>query len=637
MRLLSAIAVTTFIFASTANAATYYVATTGNDGAAGSMTAPFRTIAKAAAIAKPGDIVNVRGGVYTGSTSIYSKGTAAAPIVFRAMSGETAVLDGTGNASNKAVVTLNETEYVDFSGFEVRNSPYIGIVLWHSRNTRVLDNHIHHTTRNGIYVGGDVATWSCSDITISGNEVHDTVLENQYHTMTTGGWAGAIVVSKTDRATITSNRIFNNDGEGLISLRSNYALIRNNEIFDNFSAYLYLDNARFATVDRNLVYSTGNTRYYRNGRPGAGISIANETKDVMNPSSDNTITNNIVVGTRWGFYYGAYESGGGLRNTKVLHNTFYGTTEEIIRVENDTHSNSLVANNIFHQTGSIAPKYAGTGPVSYRTNLWFGGSAGAAAGTGDIIADPRFANPGGFRSADYRLNDLSPAIHTALALAEVTTDFWGSARTPTTDIGAHEQSLSLGSSSPAGIALEAPADVTVALQSNGDVRIAWAASVTAGGYRVYRNRSLVATVTGTSWTDTNVAPFTTYSYAVTSTDGSDRESAPSMEATITTPAPRDTDAPTAPAALTASATESGVTLAWQASTDNRAVVGYVIYRDNTVVATVSEVSWTDGSVAGSTTYRYDVVAFDAAQNYSAAGTATVTTEAKAKRGRAVRR
>lgn len=634
MRLLTAIAVSSFLFAGSASAATYYVSTTGNDAAAGSIEAPFRTLAKAAQVAKPGDVVNVRGGVYTGKTTIQSKGTAAAPIVFRAMAGETAVLDGTGTAAGTDVVTLAGTEYVDFSGFEVRNATKIGIVVWHGRNTRVLNNVVHDATRNGIYVGGDVAGAN-SDITISGNSVYNTVLENQYHTMN-GGWAGAVVVSRTERATITGNRIWNNDGEGLISLRSNYATIRNNEIFDNYSVNLYLDNARFVTADGNMIYSTGNTRYFRNGKPAAGISVANETKDIMNPSSDNVFVNNVVVGTRYGFYYGNYESGGGLKNTKVVNNTFYGSIDEIIRVDNDAHANSLVANNIFFQTGSAAPRYSGAGPVVYRNNLWYGGSSGAAAGTGDLVGDPRFARPGGFKADDYRLTDLSPAIHTAVDLGDVTTDFFGSARTPTYDIGAHEQSLALGSSSPVRVMLEPPASLSASVQ-NGAIQLTWPAVQGVSGYRIYRNRVTVATVTATSWFDSEAAPFTAYTYAVTTIDGAGNESAPSVSATATAGAARDSQKPSTPGALTATADGSAVRLSWQQASDDRGVLGYVVYRNGVVAATVADTNWTDQSVAPSTAYRYDVVAFDAAQNYSAAATASVTTPAKGKKTRAAGR
>ena len=374
---------TLLFFTTPLSAATLYVAPSGDDTAAGSIEKPLRSITRAAALAKPGDIVNVRGGTYRERVFITSRGTSEKRIVFRAVEGEQVVLDGSALARDEPIVELHDTEYVDLEGFEVLNSPSVGIVVWHATHTRLLNNHVHYTQRNGIYVGGDEFQ-SNSDITLSGNHVHETVLENRMRDMGDGGWAGAVVVSRTGGATIIGNRIWNNFGEGLISLRSDSALIRDNEIFDNFSANLYLDNARHVRVEHNTIYATGNRRFDRDGLPAAGIAIANETKDVMNPSSDIVITNNIVCGTRWGFYYGDYESGGGLRNTKVLHNEFIGTVEEIIRIEGEGHSDTEVAHNVFHQTGSPPPRLVGAGEVMFRNNVWHGES-GAAAGENDRI------------------------------------------------------------------------------------------------------------------------------------------------------------------------------------------------------------------------------------------------------------
>ena len=52
-----------------AGAATYHVAPNGNDGAAGTQAAPWKTIAKAQDAATPGDTVYFRGGTYS-----YTKG-----------------------------------------------------------------------------------------------------------------------------------------------------------------------------------------------------------------------------------------------------------------------------------------------------------------------------------------------------------------------------------------------------------------------------------------------------------------------------------------------------------------------------------------------------------------------------------
>ena len=119
-------------------------------------------------MAKPGDVVNVRGGVYNERVNIMAKGTATARITFRSYPGETAIYDGTGQASGTVLFSLNQTDYVDASGFEIRNSPFIGISGWMTKNTRVLNNVVHNTVRNGIYVGADTPGIS-SDVTIEGN------------------------------------------------------------------------------------------------------------------------------------------------------------------------------------------------------------------------------------------------------------------------------------------------------------------------------------------------------------------------------------------------------------------------------------------------------------------------------------
>jgi len=85
------------------------------------------------------------------------------------------------------------------------------------------------------------------------------------------------------------------------------------------------------------------------------------------------------------------------------------------------------------------------------------------------------------------------------------------------------------------------------------------------------------------------------------------------------PAAADTQAPTKPADLSATANGSTkVDLAWSASSDNTGVSGYTIYRDGSVVGTAPAGSQTysDTTAAANTTYRYAIDAFDPAGNHS---------------------
>ena len=93
----------------------------------------------------------------------------------------------------------------------------------------------------------------------------------------------------------------------------------------------------------------------------------------------------------------------------------------------------------------------------------------------------------------------------------------------------------------------------------------------------------------------------------------------------------DTTAPSAPATLTATAVgTTRVDLSWSASTDDRGVVGYRVYRNGsaTALAEVSGTTHSDTTTTAATSYTYVVRAVDAAGNLSTASpTAAVTTAA----------
>jgi myo-inositol-hexaphosphate 3-phosphohydrolase len=128
----------------------------------------------------------------------------------------------------------------------------------------------------------------------------------------------------------------------------------------------------------------------------------------------------------------------------------------------------------------------------------------------------------------------------------------------------------------------------------------------------------------------------TYNFvlAQTSADGVDfrsREAATNKpQLVVTTAGDQDTQPPTAPSSLAADASSpTSVQLGWSAAGDNVGVAGYEIFRDGAPLATVGAVTgYTDGTGAPSTTYAYQVRAFDAAGLRSElSNTAVATTPA----------
>jgi bacillolysin len=165
------------------------------------------------------------------------------------------------------------------------------------------------------------------------------------------------------------------------------------------------------------------------------------------------------------------------------------------------------------------------------------------------------------------------------------------------------------------------------------INLSWTASTDNIGvtnYLVFRDAlpSPIASVVGTTFTDTGLTPLSSHSYRVIAGDGAGNLSGFSNTATASTPP--DSTAPSSPTNLTAVAPNSTtINLSWTASTDDVAVVGYSVFRDGgaTPIATVSATNYSDTGLGIGSTHSYTVKAFDAANNQSAASnTATASTQ-----------
>lgn len=75
--------------------------------------------------------------------------------------------------------------------------------------------------------------------------------------------------------------------------------------------------------------------------------------------------------------------------------------------------------------------------------------------------------------------------------------------------------------------------------------------------------------------------------------------------------------PSAPANLTSTArTDNSITLKWDASTGNYAIVSYTVYRNNIAISKTASLTFTDNGLTAGTQYVYRVVAVDTSGAYS---------------------
>jgi chitodextrinase len=165
--------------------------------------------------------------------------------------------------------------------------------------------------------------------------------------------------------------------------------------------------------------------------------------------------------------------------------------------------------------------------------------------------------------------------------------------------------------------------LTATVSSPTQADLSWTASTDNTGvtrYDVYRNGAQIGTVSAETLTysDTALTAGTGYAYKVVARDAAGN-TAVSATQNVTTPTPPDTEAPSVPNGLSVAAvTTTGATLHWNAASDNVATTGYQVVRDGTVIATVTGTSYADTNLSATTSYSYQVVAYDAAGNYSAA-------------------
>lgn len=157
------------------------------------------------------------------------------------------------------------------------------------------------------------------------------------------------------------------------------------------------------------------------------------------------------------------------------------------------------------------------------------------------------------------------------------------------------------------------------------VTLSWVASTDNVGvafYDIYHDGQQMSSVRGTALsTSLTLTPGARWGLYVNARDaaGNVSQASPSLMVAVP-PCAADTQAPTAPTALSGTINGTSVALRWTASTDNVGVTAYDVYRNDVRVGTTAATIYTDSGLGANTTYRYTVAARDAQGNASARST-----------------
>ena len=240
----------------------------------------------------------------------------------------------------------------------------------------------------------------------------------------------------------------------------------------------------------------------------------------------------------------------------------------------------------------------------------------------DLVWQPATDNVGVAGYNIYRNGVLIASVTNGTTYADTSAD---DATAYTYTIAAYDaagntsvQSAAVSATTPDASAPTSPAGVQTTALDASTVQISWQAAtdnVGTTGYNIYRNGVLVGTTTNTTFTDTGLSDATAYQYAIAAYDAAGNVSVLSGTASVTTP---DGTAPSVPVNVQATPVSgSEIDLTWQSAVDNTGVVGYNLYRDGVLIATIATNTYVDSGLNDATTHYYAVSAFDAAGNVSA--------------------
>ncbi len=290
-----------------ADAATYYVATTGNDSTGdGSIGNPWRTPAYGASqLTADGDILYIRAGTYDLTTPTVNRSCAIYPrannCTIAAYSGESVTLRGSSGGTNYGISPTGGVigAVGGYGGLVIDGFTILGMVVFDGNgyaSQSVLRNcnvSIGGDGWSGTNQGGVLWFNDARNVLVQNNRFHDNVTGSESGTIQNNG---LIMMYVAQDVTIELNDFYNSAGTG-ITMKDDIQdiIIRYNHIYDNASAGIWTGNN---TADAYTLSASIYQNIIRNNNTSAGaefgaITLVVETDQVN--IYNNTFYQNYVA------------------------------------------------------------------------------------------------------------------------------------------------------------------------------------------------------------------------------------------------------------------------------------------------------------------------------------------------------
>ena len=371
---------------------------------------PYATLAAAAAVAKPGDTIQINNGTYSGGDNITNlQGTSAAWITIRAAKGATVLYSG-----NTQAFQLSDPAYLRIQGLQFEKQ-----------------------SANGVNID-DAGTFD--------TPAHDIIIENcEWLDIGGTGNNDLLKLSGVDNFTVQNCR-FNNGANGaFIDMVGCHNGVLQDNICKNVGpggqAFQTKGGSKNIIVQRNRIINGGDRAMHIGGNTGT---------QYFRPQGANYEAMNIYV------YSNTFEGStapivfASAVSCEVVNNTIIQPVKYAVRILQDNNMTQKCANNtfrnnivVFPNTGSAAINIGvGTDANSFvfSNNLWFNpdnlswsGPTISYVEPGQILnKDPQFSD------AFYHLQSTSPAIGKGYSALKPTTDYFSLAFKSPRSIGAVE-------------------------------------------------------------------------------------------------------------------------------------------------------------------------------------------------------